>query len=325
MTRRCELRQAWWLGAWIAFAPTLAAHETFQECPDCPRMVALANGSFTMGSPPAERERRKFEGPRSDVKVESFAIGETEVTRKQYAAFVTQTKRPVGGGCFTYGFISFSDASAIDASASWRNPGFAQEDDHPVTCVSWQDAKDYAAWLAQKTGQAYRLPSEAEWEYAARAGTTSTFFWGEDENRGCDYANGGDPTLLSALPQLHEEIAKGLRDGDAGARFLKCNDGSAFTKSVRHYRPNAFGLYDMIGNVWEVVEDCWQEPMPASGQAQVQDACESRRGRGGSWDDFPEELRSARRSRLKPDARRNDVGIRVARTLSVEETKRAAK
>jgi formylglycine-generating enzyme required for sulfatase activity len=324
MPQRCELRPGWFLGAWILFAPGVPAHETFQDCPDCPRMVVISGGSFTMGSPVNEPERRKFEGPQDNVKVAGFAIGATEVTRRQYAAFVEATKRPAAGGCFTYGFSSITDAETVDLNASWRNPAFAQAADHPVVCVSWEDAKDYVAWLARKTGQAYRLPSEAEWEYAARAGTTSTFFWGDAEERGCAYVNGGDPSLLRALPALKEAIAKSLSDGDAGSRFVKCDDGSAFTAAVGRYQPNAFGLYDMIGNAWELVEDCWYESLPTSGLAHVEDSCEFHRGRGGSWDDFPEELRSARRSRLDRKARRNDVGFRIARTLSVGEAERPA-
>lgn len=317
MSSRPAWRPGLLLGAWILFAPSAPAHETFADCPDCPRMVALPGGTFTMGSPQSEPERRKFEGPRSGVKVAGFAISETEITRGQYAAFVDETRRPAAKGCFTYGFSSFSDASAVDPAASWRNPAFAQTADHPVVCVSWQDARDYAAWLTRKTGHTYRLLSEAEWEYAARAGTTTTFFWGTDENRGCVYMNGGDPTLLRDLPAAQEEaIGKSLSEGDAGARFLKCDDGSAFTSAVRRYEPNPFGLYDMTGNVWEWIEDCWHEALPASGAAQVQEACEFRRTRGGSWDDFPEELRSARRSRLDPGLRRNDVGFRLARPLS---------
>ena len=122
-------------------------------------MISVAGGSFTMGSPPTEPERRKHEGPRANVTVASFAIGETEVTRGQYAAFVKETQRLLpSGGCFTYGFSSFSDANAVDANASWQNPAFEQSAEHPVVCVSWQDAKDYAAWLSRKTGHTYRRP-----------------------------------------------------------------------------------------------------------------------------------------------------------------------
>jgi formylglycine-generating enzyme len=322
MSWRFEWRPGWLLGASILFAQNVLAYDTFSDCADCPRMVMIPGGTFTMGSLESEPERRRFEGPRSNVKVASFAIGETEVTRRQYAAFVEDTKRSADGGCFTYGFSSFTDPSAVDLKASWRNPAFEQTADHPAVCVSWEDAKDYASWLTRKTGHTYRLPSEAEWEYAARAGTTSTYFWGEEE-RACLYVNGGDPSLLRALPVLHEYIAKDLRNGDKGARFVKCDDGSAFTAAVRRYQPNAFGLYDMIGNVWEWVEDCWYEELPASGVAHVEDSCESRRTRGGSWDDYPEELRSARRSRAKPNLRRNDSGFRLVRELSSVEAKRA--
>lgn len=285
-----------------------------QDCSDCPRMVAISGGTFTMGSPPTERERKRLEGPRENVRVASFAIGETEITRAQYAAFVRETQRPDPPGCFTFGFISFGD-SVLDPKASWRKLPFEQTDDHPVVCVSWHDAREYAVWLSQKTGHKYRLPSEAEWEYAARAGTTTIFFWGTDENQACEYANGGDPTLLRASPKIQEVVEQSLREGDAGARLLECNDGSAYTAPVRRYQPNAFGLYDMIGNVWEWVEDCWYESLPESGRARVEASCETHRARGGCWNDFPEELRSARRTRVQQNERGNFLGFRVVREL----------
>lgn len=288
---------------------------TFQDCADCPRMIEVPGGSFTMGSPAKERERRKYEGPRENVRVASFALGETEVTRAQYAAFVRETRRPDPPGCFTYGFIGI-DAPVLDTNASWHRLPFEQTDAHPVVCISWHDARDYAAWLSRKTGHRYRLPSEAEWEYAVRAGETSIFFWGTAENDLCSYANGGDPTLLRALPKMHDVIAKALQEGDAGARFVTCNDGFAFTAPARSYRPNHLGLYDMIGNVWEWVEDCWSEAMPESGRAYVKSSCDSHRVRGGSWNDFPEELRSARRSRVKPDQRGSYLGFRIAREIA---------
>jgi len=311
-----DVRDAWragcFLGAWILFAPSAPASETFKDCPDCPSMVNIAAGTFTMGSPADEPGRKYTEGPQVELRVAGFAIGATEITRKQYAAFVKDTRRATGG-CFTFGFISLTDESLIDPNASWRNPGFKQTENDPVVCVSWQDAKDYATWLSRKTGQHYRLPSEAEWEYAARAGATSTYPWGDDELRECEFLNGGDAALLAALPALIPQIAKELKDGDTGARVVECNDGAAFTRPVRSYPPNAFGLYDMLGNAWEYVEDCWYEALPSSGAAHVGDSCESRRTRGGSWDDYPKDLRLARRSRVKPEMRRNDAGLRVAR------------
>ena len=323
---------SWWLvAASMLFVSSALAAEHFQDCRNCSRMVVISGGAFTMGSPESEPERKKSEGPRAGVKLTTFAIGATEVTRGQYAVFVNETHRKdPAHGCATFGFnhpvsLVFSDQlteQLMDPHASWRNPGFDQTDEHPVTCVSWQDATDYAAWLARKTGRGYRLPSEAEWEYAARAGSTSAFFWGGDENDACRYSNPGDPSLLRANPILREQVEIAMREGQRNLRFVLCDDGSPYTSVVGHYQPNAFGLYDTIGNVWEYVEDCRLEALPTSGVAQVEPTCEFRRVRGGSWDDSPPELRSARRGRVKPDVARNDGGFRLARDLSAAEIAR---
>jgi len=329
MSWRIHGRRICLLGVFALLASSAQAAETFQDCPDCARMVVIRGGTFTMGSPENEPERLEFEGPQRPVKVDPFAMGETEVTRAQYAIFVKETRRqPPAHGCFEFGFnetVFSSDVTEKDMNpkASWRHPGFEQTDEHPVTCVSWQDAKDYAAWLAKKTGKSYRLPSDAEWEYANRAGSTSIFLWGSDENDACRYANVGDSTLLAANRIVREQIEKGLRAGQRGLRFAQCNDGSAYTSAVRRYQPNAFGLYDTIGNVWEYVEDCWQEALPESGRAHEEAGCKSHRVRGGSWDDSPPELRSARRSRVKPDIQRNDGGFRLARDLTAAEIARS--
>ena len=192
---------------------------------------------------------------RREVKVESFAIGQMEVTRGQYAIFVKETQRqPPAQGCYTFGInndvIFTNDVEKLmDPHASWLNPGFDQTDEHPVTCVSWQDAKDYVTWLARKTGRAYRLPSEAEWEYAARASTSSAFPWGSDENGACRYANVGDPTLLHTNSIVRGQVDRSLRAGQLVLRFVQCDDGSAYTAAVGRYQPNPLGLYDMIGTI----------------------------------------------------------------------------
>jgi len=319
-----QLRK-WFFGFCMLVACGVPAAQTFRDCPDCSRMAVIRGGVFTMGSPENEPERYQFEGPRSNVRVESFAIGETEVTRGQYAVFVRDTRRPPPiHGCFNFGFndVVFSsdvNEEAMDRKASWRNPGFRQTDKHPVTCVSWQDAKDYVEWLAHKTGRAYRLPSEAEWEYAARAGTQSTFQWGSDENEACPYANVGDTSLLRTNQIVRGQVEKGVSAGQLALRFVRCDDGSPYTSPVGRYQPNQFGLYDMIGNTWEYVEDCWQEALPENGLAHEEASCAFHRVRGGSWDDSPPELRSARRSRVRPDVQRNDGGFRVARDLTPAE------
>lgn len=285
----------------------------FRDCPDCPDMIAIPAGSFVMGAPDSEpKGRYRFEGPQRPVSVASFALGRTEVTRAQYTAFVADTGRPDEAGCLTIGDGSQALAGVSDPQASWRNPGFAQTDDHPVVCVTWTDAAAYAAWLARKTGHPYRLPSEAEWEYAARAGTTTTYYWGDSADHGCAYMNGGDESMVRALPRYREVLAQEALRGEPGARLIECDDGAGFTAPVAHYRPNAFGLHDMIGNVWEQVADCWYEALPTDGRAHTEPDCTDHRSRGGSWDDYPRDLRAARRGRIRPGYRSNAVGFRVA-------------
>jgi formylglycine-generating enzyme required for sulfatase activity len=184
-----------------------------------------------------------------------------------------------------------------------------------VVCVSWNDAADYATWLARKTGRPYRLPSEAEWEYAARAGTTTTYYWGDSADHGCDYMNGGDVSMVRVLPRYRETIASEALRGEPGARLIECDDGAGFTAPVGHYRPNAFGLHDMIGNVWELIADCWHEALPTDSDARTDPGCTTHRTRGGSWDDYPRDLRAARRGRVGPGYRSNAVGFRVAQSV----------
>jgi len=188
-----------------------------------------------MGSPAGEDGRQESEDPPRRVTLPGFAIGRTEVTRGQYAAFVQETRHPPADRCWTNEAGKYEERAGRD----WRNPGFVQDDSHPVVCVSWDDAQAYVRWLSRKTGRAYRLPSEAQWEYAARSGSSTARHWGESPDRACEHANVADESLrpTRALPPnwpLHT-----------------CDDGHARTSPVARYAPNAFGLYDMIGNVWE--------------------------------------------------------------------------
>jgi formylglycine-generating enzyme len=279
----------------------------FQDCDECPRMIALPGGSATLGSPADEPERHGSEPLQYTARIVPFAVSETEITRAQFATFVAATKREIPVGCYTHG-DGMDSTSDLDAVASWRAPRFEQTDDHPVVCITWQDATDYAAWLSRKTGQVYRLLSDAEWEYAARGGTVSAYFWGTSADSGCAYMNGGDRSLGKALPQWLQTIRRDRAAGSAGARVIECDDGSAFTSAVRRYQPNAFGLYDVAGNVWEWTENCRDPP-----------GCSKRSVRGGSWDDWPMELRSADRHQTPANTRRNDQGFRVARAPRASE------
>ena len=223
----------------------LKAGDTFRECAACPEMVLIAAGSFLMGSPDTEPERDDTEGPQHRVTIKSFALGRFELTVDQFAAFADETKYDTGAVCDVWQDGSFDERPGN----SWRSPNFSQTSAHPAPCLSWDDAKAYLAWLSRKTGKTYRLPSEAEWEYAARAGATTRFHFGDDEKEYCRYGNGVDATALADVPGA----------GQKGWDALPCRDGHAFTAPVGSFAPNAFGLHDTHGNLFEWVEDCWND------------------------------------------------------------------
>ena len=165
----------------------------------------------------------------------------------------------------------------------------------PVVDVSWEDAQQYVRWLSRETGEGYRLLSAEEWEYMARAGTQTGRYWGNDESRQCSYANGDDDDV-------------------------ECSDGfESSTAPVGSFRANAWGLYDVLGNVWEWTEDCWNDDYsgaPADGSARRTGDCSHRVLRGGSWDDWPGNLRSANRYWFSAGNRDSGLGFRVARTIN---------
>ncbi|MDX2193234.1 MAG: SUMF1/EgtB/PvdO family nonheme iron enzyme [Gemmatimonadales bacterium] len=291
------------------------ALSTFRDCAGCPELVVLPGGSFRMGSPETEEGRGDDEddsqGPGGrPVLVAlpelSVALAKTEVTRGEYAAFVRATGRSHPGGCYASEKGADGEwGSQLKAGASWESPGFDQGDDHPVTCVSWDDAQAYVRWLSQQTGQSYRLPTEAEWEYSARGGTTTPFVNAASEGELCRYANGADATANRQFP-------------DWGAAN-SCSDGYVFTAPVGGREPNAFGLHDMIGNVWEWTADCYGESLagtPRDGRAREASSCARRVLRGGSWSLDSVLLRPAFRHWVGPGDRSSDIGFRVARTLT---------
>jgi formylglycine-generating enzyme len=279
----------------------------FKDCAECPEMIVVPGGRFMMGVAPAEEEREglseSFRGrsePRRAVDVKRFAAGRFEVTRGQYRVFAEATGH-VTDGCFVWRGGKFEHDPARD----WRNPGYPQDDSHPVVCVSWNDANAYARWLSERTGRHYRLLSEAEWEYAARAGTATTRFWGDGVDRTCDYANGADVATRTHVPGASEW---------PGSR---CDDRHAFTAPVGSYRPNPFGLYDMLGNVWEWTQDCWNanyNGAPADASAWSTGNCAWRVVRGGSWEDASVGLRPAYRVGSPTVIRVYIRGFRVAAT-----------
>jgi sulfatase modifying factor 1 len=186
----------------LGFAAVGTASEMFKDCLDCPKMVVVPTGTFLMGSLEAETVREQVpykiavsERPQHQVSIsKSFALGQFPVTRGEFAAFVRETGHDPSG-CF----VEKNGKVVVDGKGSWRNPGFDQTDRHPVVCVSHDDARRYVEWLRRKTGKSYRLPTEAEWEYAARAGTTTARYWGDDRSAACKYANVADLTGAEAL------------------------------------------------------------------------------------------------------------------------------
>jgi formylglycine-generating enzyme required for sulfatase activity len=276
-------------------APPLVAEnkallKEFKDCPSCPTMVNLPAGFLRMGSPDNETGRDPDESPLTPVNVAAFSMSQTEVTRANWVEFERESGYRAVAGCLTWA----GDGYELKAHLGWQSPGFVQQDDHPVVCVSWQDAQAYARWLSQKTGRVYRLPQEHEWEYAARAGTSTAYPWSSSDV--CGQANGADAALNRQRPQWPAE---------------KCHDGYAFTAPVGRYPSNAWGLYDMHGNVMEWVQDCWTPQLSARDSGQRPLNCRSRVMRGGGWDLKAAFLRSAYRGKASEANRGSGTGFRL--------------
>lgn len=260
--------------------------------------TVLPTGSFNMGGDEAEWERhdvdeyrRDWEAPKHEVNINKrFGIMPTEVTREMFAAFVDET-----GYATAANGIGFPDppesteptSSMYREGVTWQEPGIPQDSDkHPVVQVSRADAEAFAEWLSAKTGQTWRLPSEAEWEYAARAGTDSAYFWGEDVDDGAEYAAGYDQRTDKAT-------------GYGFTPIMEADDGAEYTAEVGSYKPNPWGLYDMTGNAREWVSDYWEpnlESGPKDEQPRTAGVSTFPVLRGGAWDYMPQNLRIAYRS-----------------------------
>jgi formylglycine-generating enzyme required for sulfatase activity len=318
------------LAAGAGSAQDLPPGKTFRDCPDCPEMVVIPAGSFLMGSSQADSERdfaavpqppadatggsavtdaslaRQFmprEHPQHSVTIaRRFALGKFPVTTAEFAAFVRETNRKTSN-CFIH-FSKGLDGSGV----AWQHPGFDPSDRDPVVCVNWFDARAYVDWLNKKPGGdyaagRYRLPDEAEWEYAARAGTQTSRWWGVSigvANARCDGCEApcGQQSSANAPPACAAETMR--------------------TSAVGSYPANPFGLYDMLGNVWQLTDDCWHESYdgaPADGSAWFTGDCNRRPLRGGGWASSPWSLRSATRAGVKVNQADNASGFRVAKTL----------
>jgi formylglycine-generating enzyme required for sulfatase activity len=271
----------------------------FQECPECPVMVGLPSGTFAMGSPASETGRFENEGPQHLVAVEAFALGKFDITSKEFLTFLKET-----------GYQPSACNAMLDMR--WHSPGHgeafppfnADPPRWPAVCLGWRDAKRFIGWLNTKVRLAhpeaparadgpYRLPTEAEWEYAARAGTTTARWWGDALGTGNANCNG------------------------CGSKW-----DNSLLADVDSFAPNPFGLYGMLGNAWQWTADCWHPSYrgaPRDGSAWAEDNCTSYVIRGGSWANLPVFVRSAARTESEADGGEYDysslTGFRVARDL----------
>jgi len=275
--------------------PELAVGTIFRDCPTCPLMIVLPPGDYVQGTPAGTPGTELFEAPEHDVFIDhSFAASQHEVTVGEFAEFVAASGRPVEG-CWIY-----DGAWRLDSVASWKNAVEGQTALHPASCVSWQDANAYTQWLSQRTGQPYRLPSAAEWEFAARGGSSAVRPWPTDTGA-CSEANVADQTALQRFP---------------GWTTHACMDTYVQSAPVGSFAANAFGLHDTLGNVFEWVADCWHDDYsgtPDDGSARVDGDCSQHETRGGSWFTAPGFVRVSYRNRFATDYRSASVGFRVVR------------
>ena len=291
MTAWIAARQAtfvkWQAGhpGWDGRIETSAAPLELWDCPECPKMVAIPAGRFTMGSPDTETD----ESPRGIVTIaRPFALSRTHVTRGEFAMFLRET------GYKAAGCPVWDDNKRGPALQGWTYPDFGRNDDYPAMCVSFDDAQAYVAWLNGKAGRpVYRLPSEAEWEYAARAGTTVALQ--------CEYADPAND--LSARPATPSTEHAGCRDVHVNA------------SPVGSFRPNPFGLYDMLGNAWDWTGDCYRGDAHLNGTSGAPGDCKWRVRRGCVWSCDAGSMRSVYRGRDEPGIRFWNLGFRLARAL----------
>jgi formylglycine-generating enzyme required for sulfatase activity len=288
------------------------------------KMVLIPAGEFKMGSgEPAEdtaaffnktycegclkAELFKDEHPRHRVRItRPFYLGTCHVTRGQFRQFVAdtgyKTDAEKGNNPGARGWDPDKGEFRFGEKYSWGNAGFEQTDEHPVVNVSWNDAVAFCKWLSRKEGKTYRLPTEAEWEYACRAGTTTRYYSGDDPETLAVVGNVADATLKAKLPWTGT---------------IKASDGYVFTSPVGSFKPNACGLYDMHGNAWQWCADWYGAEYYAASPANDPAGPGSGRYRvlrGGSWSYGPEFIRSAARIRSAPNHRVYFTGFRVART-----------
>jgi len=252
--------------------------------------VQIPAGKTIMG----DRDGQKDERPQVPVTLKDFYLQDTEITRGIFKFYVEATKVELPLGCQVY-----RSGWQYDPKASWVNPGYHQTNEHPVVCVSWQQAKGFALWLSEYLNENFLLPSEAQWEHATRAGSSDRYYWGTAPEGLCVHANASDLQTLKRFPTFKSN---------------QCDDGFLETAPVKSFLSNPYGLHDVYGNAWEWVEDCWVEhyhDIPPNGDPLLKGDCSRRVFRGGAWGDNPNFARSGLRNRGEKDQGKDDVGFRL--------------
>ncbi len=281
------------LTAALGTAPVYAADEPFRDCALCPEIVSIPAGRFLLGSPDDEPGRAPQEGPQQSITLaNAFGMTVAEISRAEFETFIADSGYPAGDACHVYDGLTWKPQPGFD----WHNPGFEQGPDHPAVCINAEDAQAYAIWLSRKTGARYRLPSEAEWEYAAKAGTVGTV---APESL-CGVANG------AAMESSFEY------------RNTACRDPHPATAPSGAYPANAFGLTGMLGNALEWTADCYtpsHEGADLSGAPRLDGDCRYRIMRGGNWAAAAQHLRPSNRGANPIGDRWATNGFRLVREL----------
>jgi formylglycine-generating enzyme len=271
-------------------------------------MVVIPAGSFQMGAAPGENQRYQVpalesgaDEPQHKVTfAKPFALAKVDITYGEFAAFAHTVGFEPRFGCL--GVIG--NEWVPQPRANWENPGYPQTDNDPAVCMNMLEVTAYLRWLRNTTGKDYRLPSEAEWEYAERAGSSTAFYWGDDIKEACTHENVGDETYGRKY---------GVRDP------IPCNDGFSDVAPVGSFKPNAFGLYDMAGNIFVLTADCWNQNYngaPTDGSAWKSGECGQHVIRKGAYGNpHPWMFRAAHRAPIGDIIKRNRDGFRVALSL----------
>ena len=321
------MKRLLWLACVSVVVPSLLSAQELKKPSDTKqitnsigmKLTLVPSGEFMMGSGESAEATAAFfktrvtafieiEHPQHRVRItKPFYLGTYHVTRGQFRQFVADTAYktdaekadPPGA----WGWNPDKKKESFNDKSSWRNVGFEQTDEHPVVNVSWNDAVACCKWLSRKEGKTYRLPTEAEWEYACRAGTTTRYYSGDDPETLAKVGNVADAMLKAKMPDANQTI--------------KASDGYVFTSPVGSYQPNAFGLYDMHGNAWQWCSDYFRAKYYAASPVDDPTGPGSGSGRvlrGGSWNDGPGYVRSAACNGYSPDSGYDFTGFRVART-----------